>query len=108
MRRVRLALAALWLTGLVLGSISERSIATSRSVPSTSSGKIYDGFQVLSADLHVHSFPGDGALPPWALASEARRRGLDIIALTNHNQMLSWTLTNWFASRSQQAVATGS
>jgi len=66
MRRVRLALAALWLTGLVLGSISERSIATSRSVPSTSSGKIYDGFQVLSADLHVHSFPGDGALPPWA------------------------------------------
>jgi len=101
MRRVRLALAALWLTGLVLGSISERSIATSRSVPSTSSGKIYDGFQVLSADLHVHSFPGDGALPPWALASEARRRGLDIIALTNHNQMLSWTLTNWFASRWQ-------
>lgn len=92
MTRVRLACAALWVMGLVLGSMSERPITTSH--------KILEGFHVLSADLHVHSFPGDGALPPWALASEARRRGLDVIALTNHNQMLSWTLAPWFASRS--------
>jgi PHP-associated len=93
MKRVRLALAGLWVAGLMLGSLSERGI--------TSSPLVHDGFQVLSADLHVHSFPGDGALPPWALASEARRRGLDAIALTNHNQMLSWKLAGWFRSASQ-------
>jgi len=96
MKRARVALAGLWITGLVLGSLSERDIP--------SSPLMYDGFQVLSADLHVHSFPGDGALPPWALAPEARRRGLDAIALTNHNQMLSWNLEAWFRSPSSRVL----
>jgi predicted metal-dependent phosphoesterase TrpH len=48
---------------------------------------------VLAVDFHVHSFPGDGSLAPWDLAIEARRRGLDAIALTNHNHRLQWTLT---------------
>jgi hypothetical protein len=98
MNRVRVALAALWATGLVLGSLSERRIAPSPSASSTRSRQLHDGLRVLSADLHVHSFPGDGALPPWALASEARRRGLDAIALTNHNHVLSWRLAKWFAA----------
>ena len=29
------------------------------------------GYVVLSVDFHVHSFPGDGTLPPWDLAIEA-------------------------------------
>ena len=49
-------------------------------------------YTILEADLHVHSFPGDGGLPPWDIAVEARRRGLDVIALTNHNSTLSWRL----------------
>jgi hypothetical protein len=49
----------------------------------------HDSFVVLVGDFHVHSFPGDGALPPWDIAREARRRGLDVVALTNHNSMLS-------------------
>jgi hypothetical protein len=89
MSRARVAAAALWMIGLVLGSISERG--------STSPPRFYGGLRVLSADLHVHSFPGDGALPPWALVAEARRRRLDVIALTNHNQMLSWRLARAFA-----------
>jgi hypothetical protein len=93
MTRIRIAMAALWMAGLVMGSISER--------PTTSLPLFSDGFRVWSADLHVHSFPGDGALPPWALASEARRRGLDAIALTNHNHMLSWPLTRWFGASSR-------
>jgi hypothetical protein len=44
---------------------------------------------VLAADFHVHSFPGDGGLLPWDIATEARRRRLDVVALTNHNTMLS-------------------
>lgn len=48
---------------------------------------------VLAVDFHVHSFPGDGGVAPWDLAVEARRRGLDAIALTNHNHRLQWLLT---------------
>ena len=55
------------------------------------------GYVVLSADLHVHSFPGDGFLPPWDLAIEARRRHLDAIALTNHNSTHSWRLAEWLS-----------
>jgi predicted metal-dependent phosphoesterase TrpH len=55
------------------------------------------GYHVLAADLHVHSFPGDGVLLPWDLAREARRRHLDAIALTNHNSTHSWRLAQWLA-----------
>ena len=48
---------------------------------------------VLAVDFHVHSFPGDGSMAPWDLSVEAQRRGLDAIALTNHNHRLQWTLT---------------
>jgi hypothetical protein len=51
------------------------------------------GFVVLAGDFHVHSFPGDGSLPPWAIAREAGRRRLDVIGLTNHNSLLSWQLS---------------
>jgi hypothetical protein len=49
-------------------------------------------YTVLAADFHVHSFPGDGGLLPWDIVTEARRRGLDAIALTSHNNMWSWRL----------------
>lgn len=55
------------------------------------------GYVVLAADLHVHSFPGDGALPPWDLAIEARRRHLDAIAVTNHNSTHAWRLAEWLS-----------
>ena len=48
--------------------------------------------QVLAADLHVHPFPGDGALTVRQLQREARRRGLDVIALTAHNNLAAWRL----------------
>lgn len=40
---------------------------------------------VLVADLHVHPYPGDGSLPTWELQREAQRRGIDVIAVTGHN-----------------------
>jgi predicted metal-dependent phosphoesterase TrpH len=49
----------------------------------------YGDYFVLQGDFHVHAFPGDGGVPPWALRHEARRRGLDVIAVTNHNQRLA-------------------
>lgn len=45
--------------------------------------------RILAVDMHVHAFPGDGALLPWDWARQARRRRLDAIAITNHNQMLA-------------------
>jgi hypothetical protein len=55
------------------------------------------GYLILAADFHVHSFPGDGGLPPWDIAPEAYRRGLDVVALTNHNSNLSWRLAQMIA-----------
>jgi hypothetical protein len=70
----------LWVAGLVIGSRADRPVAP---VP-----QFADGYRVVAADLHVHAYPGDGALPPWELSHEAWRRRLDAVALTNHNQML--------------------
>jgi len=56
-----------------------------------------DGRFVIQADLHVHSFLGDGALGPWSLLREARRRGLHAIAITNHNQMFASRLGGWLS-----------
>jgi predicted metal-dependent phosphoesterase TrpH len=56
-----------------------------------------DGYWILSGDFHVHAFPGDGALAPWALRWEAARAGLDVIAVTNHNQAFAGRLGAWLA-----------
>jgi len=53
------------------------------------------GYVVLAVDFHVHSFLGDGALPPWFLVDQARRRGLDAIAITNHNRTWPARLARW-------------
>jgi predicted metal-dependent phosphoesterase TrpH len=58
-----------------------------------------DGYYVLAADFHVHAFIGDGALAPWQVPREARRRGLDVIVITNHNHL--------WGARAVAAFATG-
>lgn len=72
--------ATLIAAGVVAGTVPLRS---------QPQGPVRAGeFFVLAADLHVHSFFGDGSLPPWEIIREARRRGLDVVAITNHNQMI--------------------
>jgi predicted metal-dependent phosphoesterase TrpH len=44
---------------------------------------------ILAGDFHVHAFPGDGTLAAGELRREAWRAGLDVIAVTNHNQTLA-------------------
>jgi hypothetical protein len=73
--------AVLLLAGALLGSLAGTGI-------DSASPARHGEFLVLAADFHVHGFPGDGALPAWALRNEARRRGLDVIAFTNHNHRL--------------------
>ena len=44
---------------------------------------------LLVVDFHVHAMPGDGMLPVWEIQREAGRRGLDAVAITNHNHNLA-------------------
>jgi predicted metal-dependent phosphoesterase TrpH len=89
------ALGGAFLTtmGLIAGTVGEPRVVRPEGA--------HQGFEVLAADFHVHSFPGDGALTPSVIAREAPRHRIDIVGLTNHNTMLSWRL----ASRTRRGDA---
>ena len=72
---------ALTLAGLAAGTLMDRPQA--REIP-----RVGDQF-VLAGDFHVHAFIGDGGVAPWELAREARRRDLDVIVVSNHNQQIA-------------------
>ncbi len=63
-----------------------------------------DGYQVLSGDFHVHAFVGDGGIAPWMLQDHAAHLGLDVIAITNHNQTLAGRLGRSSAERSNGPI----
>jgi PHP-associated len=81
----------LFLVGMIVGTIGDQTAA--RTVPEA------DGYRIFAGDFHVHGFFGDGALPPWEIRREAARRGLDVIAITNHNQTFAARLGAWLATR---------
>jgi hypothetical protein len=85
----RLIAALVIVAGLILAQTTEPPPARPRMEKA--------GYRVVAADFHVHSFPGDGLLPPWEIANEARRRRLDAVALTNHNSTHSWRLAQWLS-----------
>jgi len=43
------------------------------------------GYRVLEGDFHVHTTWSDGMLTPAAVVRQAARRGLDVVAVTEHN-----------------------
>jgi hypothetical protein len=45
--------------------------------------------RLLKGDLHAHTLGSDGVLTARELATHARRNGMDYLALTDHNQMVS-------------------
>jgi hypothetical protein len=75
------ASVVLLLAGLALGAAAPRAARTSPPV--------VDGFTILAGDFHVHAFPGDGALTPRRLRDLAADEGLDVLTITNHNQILA-------------------
>ena len=79
MTTVRAASAALLLLGSGLGTVAP--------APAPRTAPTIDGYTVLTADFHVHASPGDGALTPARLRDQAGRYGIDVIAITNHNQL---------------------
>jgi predicted metal-dependent phosphoesterase TrpH len=79
MTAVRTASAALLVTGLGIGTLTPG--------PTPRTDPIVNGYTILTADFHVHAFPGDGALTPARLREQAARYGIDVITITNHNQL---------------------
>jgi hypothetical protein len=56
------------------------------------------GYRVLAADFHVHGFPFSWAtLGPLNTVLEARRQGLDVIAMTGHNHVWVGKVGKWFS-----------
>ena len=92
--------ALLLLGGVAAGTWSDLAPARTR----TKAG----AYWVLAADLHVHAFPGDGALLPWTLRREAQHAGLDVIAITNHNQTFAARFARWSAGGDGPIVIAGS
>jgi len=49
----------------------------------------YKQRRLLKGDLHTHTFASDGVHSVEELAWKAKRHGLDFVAITDHNQMIS-------------------
>jgi hypothetical protein len=87
-----------WISGCLLvaafavGSFEDR---VPKSVPITMGGD-----RVLAGDFHVHSFPLSWAtLSPWDTVIEAQRQGLDVIAMTGHNNVWVAKVGRWYSRR---------
>lgn len=89
---IRQTAVCLILVAIASGTLSD--------TPNTRPPVNLGGYRVLAADFHVHTFPiSSSTLAPWDLIFEARRQGLDAIAITGHNQTLSGKVGEWCARR---------
>jgi len=76
---------------LVTGTLSD--------VPVSRPPRMAGGYRVLAADFHVHTFPlSAGTIAPWDVPAEAQRQGLDVVAVTGHNEVISGKTARWWAS----------
>jgi hypothetical protein len=90
MRIVRWLSGGVLFAGLTAGTLSD--------VPRMHPPIFADGYRVLAADFHVHSFPLNWAtFSPWDTVLEARRQGLDAIAMTPHNHIWVAQAGRWFS-----------
>jgi predicted metal-dependent phosphoesterase TrpH len=89
-------IAARWISAcLVLAALAAGTLSD---VPRKNPPIVLGGYRVLAADFHVHSFPLSWAtLGPWDTVLEARRQGLDVIAMTGHNHVWVAKAGRWFS-----------
>lgn len=87
--RVRLACAAIVGAATVVGTLADRA----PELPPVTRGE----WRVLEVDLHAHTRFADGFLSPLDLVIQARRRGLDALAITDHNILFPARMGRWFA-----------
>ena len=89
-----------WRWAAILALVAGVGVCTSRDVTATRTPIRVGEYQILSGDFHVHAFVGDGGIAPWTLQRQAARVGLDVIAVTNHNQTLAARLGHRASLRS--------
>jgi hypothetical protein len=84
------ASACLLIAAITVGTFVDRPKETPRLA--------LGGYQVLAADFHVHTFPFSASvLAPWDVVIEAGRQGLDAIAVTGHDQVISGKIARRFS-----------
>ena len=81
MTRVRVVAIILYAAAVLAGTLTD---VPRRQAPASPARLI--------GDFHVHAMPGDGFLPVWEIQKEAARRGIDVVAITNHNHNLAWRI----------------
>lgn len=79
---------ALWLLVAVLGGTLLDEVPDRPAV-------VRAGYRVLEGDFHVHTRLSDGALSPIDVVLAARRAGLDVVALTEHNTVAAGRIARW-------------
>jgi hypothetical protein len=87
--RIRLACAAVVAAATLIGTIVDE--APERPAVTRA------GWRVLEVDLHSHTRFADGFLSPFDLVIQARRRGLDALAITDHNILFPALMGRWYA-----------
>ena len=88
-RRIAWALVA---AGVAIGTFTDR-------VPERAPLEL-GGYRVLAGDFHAHPAPLSGSpVAAWDMTLEARRQGLDVIAITPQNGALAGKIGRWFAER---------
>ena len=88
-RRIAWALVA---GGLAIGTVTD-------TVPERAPVEL-GGYRVLAGDFHTHPAPLSGSpVAAWDMVLEARRQGLDAIAITPQNGALAGRIGRWFAER---------
>jgi hypothetical protein len=81
---------ALLAVALIAGTISDR--------PPEHAPVMRDGSRVLAVDFHVHPFPFSwSTLAPWDIVLEAKRQGLDAVAIAGHNHVWVGQAGRWFS-----------
>lgn len=56
------------------------------------------GYRVLEGDFHTHTAWSDGSLSPFGVVRQADRRGLDVVAVTEHNTVWPSRFARWYAN----------
>jgi hypothetical protein len=93
-----------WRWAALVVLVAAVAICTSRDAATARTPIRVGEYQILTGDFHVHAFVGDGGIPPWILQRQAARVGLDVIAVTNHNQTLAARLGRTSSERSSGPI----
>jgi hypothetical protein len=92
-----LGAAALVIAGVASGALHDEAPSRPEVVRA--------GYRVLASDFHVHTMLSDGGLSPLVVPWHARKHGLDVIAVTEHNGLLAARLARAVAHATGPARA---